>query len=237
MCSYNAVNGVPTCANAWLLQTVARQSWGFDGYITSDCDAVANVVAPHHYAKTAEEAVAVTLRAGMDIDCSYFVGQHGMSAYKQGLIDDALIDARLAHLFKVRFRLQHFDPPGPLQDISIEEVCSESHASTAAEGLVQSAAMYKNDGGALPMNAAALRSVAVIGPNAKLAKAMAGYYGPGHVRRTLSSSLRRHLELPAPRQRDACARRARRAERKHKHGTYRGSARGQHGCGCACTRY
>ena len=178
MCSYNAVNGVPTCANAWLLQTVARQSWGFDGYITSDCDAVANVVAPHHYAKTAEEAVAVTLRAGMDIDCSYFVGQHGMSAYKQGLIDDALIDARLAHLFKVRFRLQHFDPPGPLQDISIEEVCSESHASTAAEGLVQSAAMYKNDGGALPMNAAALRSVAVIGPNAKLAKAMAGYYGP-----------------------------------------------------------
>ena len=33
--SYNAVNGVPTCANSWLLETVARQTWGFDGYITS----------------------------------------------------------------------------------------------------------------------------------------------------------------------------------------------------------
>ena len=65
---------------------------GFDGYITSDCDAVANVVAPHHYVNTSEEAVAVTLKAGMDIDCSYFVGQHGMRAYEQGLIDDMLPD-------------------------------------------------------------------------------------------------------------------------------------------------
>ena len=39
MCSYNEVNGVPSCANSWLLTTVAREAWGFDGYITSDCDA------------------------------------------------------------------------------------------------------------------------------------------------------------------------------------------------------
>jgi beta-glucosidase-like glycosyl hydrolase len=34
MCSYNSVNGVPSCANDWLLKTVARESWKFDGYIT-----------------------------------------------------------------------------------------------------------------------------------------------------------------------------------------------------------
>ena len=59
----------------WLLQPWA---------VSADCDAVANVVSPHHYVKTAEEAVAATLKAGMDVDCSYFVGQHGMSALKQG---------------------------------------------------------------------------------------------------------------------------------------------------------
>ena len=32
MCSYNAVNGVPSCANDWLLNQVAREEWGFDGY-------------------------------------------------------------------------------------------------------------------------------------------------------------------------------------------------------------
>jgi beta-D-xylosidase 4 len=34
MCSYNAVNGVPSCANDWLLNEVAREEWGFDGYGT-----------------------------------------------------------------------------------------------------------------------------------------------------------------------------------------------------------
>jgi beta-glucosidase-like glycosyl hydrolase len=40
MCSYNAINGDPACANDWLLKDTARGEWGFDGYITSDCDAV-----------------------------------------------------------------------------------------------------------------------------------------------------------------------------------------------------
>ena len=98
MCSYNSVNGVPSCANGWLLGTVARKAWGFDGYVTSDCDAVANVLSPHGYVKTAEQAVAVTLKAGMDVDCSYFVGQHGAAALQQGLIDEPLIDERRANL-------------------------------------------------------------------------------------------------------------------------------------------
>ena len=46
MCSYNAVNGVPSCANGDALGALARGSWGFDGYVTSDCGAVAGVTAP-----------------------------------------------------------------------------------------------------------------------------------------------------------------------------------------------
>ena len=47
MCSLNAVNGVPSCANAWLMSTVARDSWGFDGYVTSDCGGVDDIFAPY----------------------------------------------------------------------------------------------------------------------------------------------------------------------------------------------
>ena len=46
---YNAINGVPSCANNWLQNDVARTEWQFDGYITSDCDADADVVYSHHY--------------------------------------------------------------------------------------------------------------------------------------------------------------------------------------------
>ena len=178
MCSYNAVNGVPTCANPWLLETVARNAWGFDGYITSDCDAVANVVAPHGYVKTAEEAVAVTLKAGMDVDCSYFVGQHGAKALAMGLINETLIDSHLKALFKVRMRLQHFDPPGPLQTIPTSAICTEETAAIARAGVVQGGALYKNFNKTLPLTTTGVQSVAVIGPNANLSHSMAGYYGP-----------------------------------------------------------
>ena len=48
MCSYNAINGVPACADSWLLDEVARGEWRFDGYITSDCDADRNVWNTHN---------------------------------------------------------------------------------------------------------------------------------------------------------------------------------------------
>lgn len=73
MCSYNAVNGVPSCANDYLLQTVLRGAWAFDGYVTSDCDADADVFNSHKYTATKEEAVRDVLRAGTDVDCGGFV--------------------------------------------------------------------------------------------------------------------------------------------------------------------
>merc|ERR1719331_1722894 len=95
MCSYNAVNGVPSCANDWLLSTVARKNWGFDGYITSDCDADSDVYASHHYTATPEEAVRDVLRAGTDVDCTSFVPRYAQSALDKGLITEADIDERL----------------------------------------------------------------------------------------------------------------------------------------------
>eukprot|EP01043_Picozoa_sp_COSAG02_P059678 COSAG02_NODE_7649_length_2916_cov_1.289315_2_plen_493_part_01 len=148
-------------------------------FLAAPCsDAVANVVAPHGYVKTAEEAVAVTLEAGMDVDCSYFVGQHGAKALAMGLINETLIDSHLKALFKVRMRLQHFDPPGPLQQIPASAICTEHTAAIARAGVVQGGALYKNLNGTLPLSTAGVKSVAVIGPNANLSHSMAGYYGP-----------------------------------------------------------
>ena len=57
LCSYNALNGVPTCADKWLLQTVARDTWKFDGYVTSDCGAEGDVFDQHNFTKTPGEAL------------------------------------------------------------------------------------------------------------------------------------------------------------------------------------
>ena len=73
----NAINGVPTCASDWLLQDVARDAWGFDGYITSDCGAEADVLYNHHFTATGEEAVKAILHAGTDSDCGSFFAKSG----------------------------------------------------------------------------------------------------------------------------------------------------------------
>ena len=105
MCSYNAVNGVPACANDWLLKDVAREAWGFDGYVTSDCGAVSDAFNKHHFTGTPEATAAAALRAGTDNDCGAFYKQHVPAALNQSLISIADVDAALARLFKVRVRL------------------------------------------------------------------------------------------------------------------------------------
>ena len=178
MCSYNAVNGKPACADSWLLQDVARDAWGFDGYITSDCGAEADVFYNHHYTNTPEESVAAVLRAGTDNDCGGFFGKNAQSALDKKLIAEADLDARLRNLFRVRMRLSHFDPKGPLDEVPPSVICSPAAVATARDSVAQSVALLKNAKGALPLRKAALQSVAVIGPNAKQPWEITSYYGP-----------------------------------------------------------
>ena len=84
MCSYNSVNGVPSCANEWLLNQTLRSSWRFEGYVTSDCGAVSNECTPqpggHGYVPTCANASALSIKAGTDVDCGGFIGANAMSA-------------------------------------------------------------------------------------------------------------------------------------------------------------
>ncbi len=178
MCSYNAINGVPTCADPWLLQEVARDTWGFDGYITSDCGAESDVFVNHHFTATPEEAVQKILQAGTDSDCGEFFGKHAESALDKGLITEADMDTRLAMLFRVRMRLAHFDPPGPLQQIPPSVICSDAAKATARDAVAQAVALVKNAGATLPFDPTKVKTAAVIGPNAKQPWDITSYYGP-----------------------------------------------------------
>lgn len=178
MCSYNAINGKPTCADPWLLQDVARDAWGFDGYITSDCGAESDVFINHHYTNTPEESVQQILAAGTDSDCGGFMGEHLQSALDKKLVVEADLDARLKMLFRVRMRLGHFDPLGPLDKIPPTAICDAEAVATARDAVAQSVALVKNANHTLPLKNTSLATVAVIGPAAKQPWSITSYYGP-----------------------------------------------------------
>jgi beta-D-xylosidase 4 len=95
------------------------------------------VFTTHHYTATAEEAVADVLHAGTDVDCGGFVQQHAAVALAKGLISKEDIDTRLKFLFRMRLRLGHFDPAGPLQQIPKSAICTAETVALARDGTVQ----------------------------------------------------------------------------------------------------
>ena len=84
--------------------------------VTSDCDADNDVIFSHHFKDhSPAEGVADVLKAGTDVDCGGFVGKYAQAALDNKTITESDIDERLSKLFRVRMRMDHFDPLGPLQ--------------------------------------------------------------------------------------------------------------------------
>eukprot|EP00049_Salpingoeca_infusionum_P006942 m.113052 g.113052 ORF g.113052 m.113052 type:complete len:901 (+) comp13502_c0_seq1:214-2916(+) len=177
MCSYNSVNGIPSCANKDLLTTIARESWGFEGYITSDDGAVEFIISAHHYTQTNEQTVQVVLDAGVDIDCGTFLGAYAPSALAKGLISNATVDQALVNLFTVQLRLGLFDPfaQQPYRNYSTDLINTPQHQQLALEASQQGMTLLKNEDSKLPLSKTT-QTVALIGPNANASVTMQGNY-------------------------------------------------------------
>jgi beta-glucosidase len=183
MGAYNRVNGEAACASPTLLQKILRDEWGFEGYVVSDCGAVDDIFSNHMLAKSAEEAAAMAVKAGCDLECGCTYGiacdyNRLARAVERGLLTEADIDRAVKRLFAARFRLGMFDPPDqvPYSQIPLSIVDSPEHRELALEVARQSLVLLKNEGGLLPLDSGALRSIAVIGPNADETLVLTGNY-------------------------------------------------------------
>lgn len=133
------------------------------------------------------------------MDCSEFTKTYTPKALAQNLITQDDIDSRIRNLFRVRFRLGHFDPPGPMHTLGAENICSEYAVELARDGATQGAVLIKNAGSKLPLHAENSGKVAVIGPNANLSSLDSGYYGVRVLPNLIGSRCHRHttFELQA----------------------------------------
>ncbi len=183
MCAYNSIDGVPACASTMLLGDHLRQAWKFDGYVVSDCAAVADINTGHHYAPDMAHAAANAVKAGTDLECGFGPGQAFpalVDAVHQGLIEESEIDTALRRLFRARFKLGMFDPPPsfPYGRIGMNEVNSVEHRRLSLRAARESIVLLKNRDHTLPL-AAGVRRIAVVGPTAELVQSLQGNYnGP-----------------------------------------------------------
>ncbi len=177
MCAYNAVDKQPACANKELLDEILRKDWGFKGFVTSDCGAIDDFfwVSAHRFSLDAEQASVAAIRAGTDTNCghTYLSLEDAVHA---GLIEESELDVPLKRLFTARMKLGLFDPAAkmPYAAVPFSEVDSAAHRQIALEAARKAMVLLKNDGDMLPLQA--MKTIAVVGPNAASLKGLEGNY-------------------------------------------------------------
>nr|GEU80823.1 beta-D-xylosidase 1-like [Tanacetum cinerariifolium] len=177
MCSYNQVNGKPTCADSNLLKNTIRGAWRLNGYIVSDCDSVGVMYTSQHYTATPEDAAAESIKAGLDLDCGPFLAIYTEGAIKQGKLKEADVDGALVNTIAIQMRLGMFDGPRqPYANLGIPDVCLASSNELALEAARQGIVLLDNRGHGPPLSTARHRTVAVIGPNSDVTVTMIGNY-------------------------------------------------------------
>ncbi|OAY27675.1 putative beta-D-xylosidase [Manihot esculenta] len=179
MCSYNQVNGKPTCADPDLLKNTIRGEWRLNGYIVSDCDSVGVLYDNQHYTSTPEEAAAATIKAGLDLDCGPFLAIHTQNAINKRLLREEDVNLALANTITVQMRLGMFDgepSAHPYGNLGPRDVCTPPHQQLALEAARQGIVLLQNRGGTLPLSPTRHRNIAVIGPNSDVTVTMIGNY-------------------------------------------------------------
>ncbi|KZT65756.1 glycoside hydrolase family 3 protein [Daedalea quercina L-15889] len=186
MCSYNAVNGVPSCANSYLLQDILRGhwNWGEDQWVTGDCGAVECIYTEQDYAKTPQQAAADALNAGTDLDCgpgvnyTTFYPAYLGAALNESLTSEPTLDRALVRKYASLVKVGYFDPAEnqPYRQLGWEDVSTPYAEQLAYTAAVEGITLLKNDG-TLPLSKD-IKTLALIGPWANATVQMQGnYYG------------------------------------------------------------
>jgi len=177
MCAYNAVYGKAACANSLLLGDYLRRDWGFQGFVTSDCGAIDDILNGHHNATSMAEAAAMAVKAGTDTGCDFNDEMLAIpEAVKKSYVSEALVDQAVERLFAARIRLGMFDPPAdvPFSSIPYGEDHSPAHKALALKAAQESIVLLKNDG-ILPLGRN-FHNIAVVGPTATALIDLEGNY-------------------------------------------------------------
>jgi beta-glucosidase len=182
MASYNEIDGVPSHANRWLLRDVLRKEWGFGGFVVSDYYAITELgtrpeVHGHRIARDKKEACVLAVEAGVNIelpepDCYL----HLVELVKKGRLKESQLDELVAPMLQWKFQLGLFDDPYVNPDEAERLSGAEEHRAVALQGARETITLLRNENSLLPLRLDALKTIAVIGPNANRSM-LGGYSG------------------------------------------------------------
>ena len=163
MSAFNEISGVPATANAFILKTILRDEWGFEGVVLSDWNAIGELIA-HGFAANLEEAAQRSVLAGVDMDMvadAYY--NHLVELVQQGAVPATVIDTAVRRVLRLKLMLGLFEQPYTPEDLAEKTILKPEYRAKALEITQKSTVLLENACGHLPLSTAVER-VALIGP-------------------------------------------------------------------------
>lgn len=185
MSSYNATtvtrngeklwNYIPMAANENILTDMLRRNWGFNGFVTADCGAVANLNGnafkrsmfdalgdSRPLSSIAQaETVALSIEAGNEMDCGNVNTAYGVEAIENGYLSEDELDIAVFRIFLQRFRTGEFDDTTTFRTYTEDDIETAESVELAERAAEESWVLLKNDG-ILPVRND-VKKVAVVG--------------------------------------------------------------------------
>ncbi len=166
MASYNEIDGVPSHVNGWLLTDVLRGEWGFEGVVVADYYAVRELRDRHGVVDSLAAAAAQALAAGVDIELpDREAYPELLQLARDGKVAMELIDRAVTRNLRAKFLAGLFENPWGDAEVA-EAITGNDEARALAERVAEKAVTLLKNDGLLPLDAAKLETIAVIGPNA-----------------------------------------------------------------------
>ena len=165
MTAYMDLNGVPATGNRWLFTDVLRDTFGFQGFVVSDANAVRNLVT-HEFAADLTDAGARAVSVGMDMEMAIAdpAYAHLPEAVETGAASQEAVDASVRRVLEAKIKMGLLDEPYVDEDRAREVLGDPAHRDLARTAAERSAVLLRNEGGLLPLDTGSLGSIAVIGP-------------------------------------------------------------------------
>ncbi len=163
MPAYSTLNGVPCHLNNYILRTILRERWGFDGVVVTDSGAPYLLKDWHHAVETNLEGGQKMLASGVDVEDANFYADELKAAIESGKVPESILDEALLRIINIKLEMGITEIEKPDLDEIARVVNSDEHKALAREAAQKSMVLLKNDG-VLPLKAG--QKIAVIGPNA-----------------------------------------------------------------------
>lgn len=187
MSSYNDWDGMPITGSYYFLTELLRIKFGFDGYVVSDSDAVEFIFSKHHIAKDSADAVRIALEAGLNVRTNFQKPETfilpARKLVKDGLLKMQTIDARVAEVLKVKFRLGLFDKPFVADTSKADEIVYNDDAKAFSKQISKEVlVLLKNEKKLLPLNKSTIKNILITGPLANDVNTSMSRYGPSNIK-------------------------------------------------------